>query len=144
MEETLSPEIFQLFFSAFSAHTVEYKGVLYKTAEHAYHCQRYTDPKIAEEIQNAPSVEKAWEISQKYKSQQLPDFDARKIGIMEEIFRAKLLQHKDVKQKLIRSGNTRIIKKHPLDYFWGTGADNSGRNEMGRLWMKLRAELLSR
>lgn len=142
MNNVVSFETFAQYFSCFSGHMVLYKEVLYPTAEHAYHCQRYTDPDIIDEIKKATSAYKARELSQKYKSQQIPNFDSEKIGIMEKIFRAKLEQHEDVMRALIESGEKIIIKNHPDDYFWGNGADGSGKNEMGKLWMKLRSRLV--
>ncbi len=130
---------FEKYFIPFSGHNVEYKGVLYRTAEHAYHCQRYTDPKIVEELKNARSAYIAWQTSQKYKAQQLPDFEAHKLQVMEEICRAKVEQHEDVREALLESGEDVIIKNYP-DKLWGIGMDGTGQNEMGKMWMRLREE----
>ena len=136
----LAFDLYDKYLSAFSAHAVEYKGVLYPTVEHAYHSQRYTDSKIIEEIKNARSAYLAWELSQKYKSQQIEKFDDQKIRVMEDICRHKLAQHKDVQWLLAESKGQLIIKNYP-DPFWGIGMDGVGRNEMGKLWMKLRADI---
>jgi len=76
------------------------------------------------------SAKLAWGISQKYKSEQIADFDNRKVAVMEEIFRAKLEQHEDVKEILLGSEDALIIKSYP-DPFWGIGLDGIGRNENG-------------
>jgi ribA/ribD-fused uncharacterized protein len=131
---------YEQYLSAFSAHAVTYKGVTYPTVEHAYHCQRYSDPKIKDEIRKALSAFKAWEASQKYKSQQFHDFDSKKEEIMEELCRAKLEQHNDIKEALLVSDDAVIIKDFP-DPFWGIGMDGVGQNKMGVMWMKLRSEL---
>ncbi len=34
-----------------------------------------------------------------------------------------------------------IIKDSDTDYFWGTGADGTGQNELGKLFMQDRGEL---
>jgi ribA/ribD-fused uncharacterized protein len=141
MEQVVLPEIFSRFFSAFSAHPITYQGITYKTVEHAYHAQRYIDSKIVQDIVDNPTPEGAWEVSQKYKSQQIPDFNERKLAVMEELFRAKLDQHADVGQALIESEDLVIVKHEPKDSWWGDGPDGSGRNEMGKLWMRLRDEL---
>lgn len=60
-------EIFYIYFSPYTAHAIELDGVVYPTVEHAYQCQRYTDQKIIDEIRNARSPVKAWEVSTKYK-----------------------------------------------------------------------------
>ena len=142
----VSDDIFVTYFSNYSAHAVEYGGVLYPTAEHAYHCQRYTDPVILKEIRNARSPFKAWEVSQKYKSQQIADFGERKVVAMEDICRAKLVQHEDVQKALRNTGDLEIVKHittgPKADGFWDDGEDGSGKNEVGKIWMKLREELL--
>jgi predicted NAD-dependent protein-ADP-ribosyltransferase YbiA (DUF1768 family) len=60
---------------------------------------------------------------------------------MEQIFRAKLEQHSDVMCVLLPTKSRKLLKVFPTDYYWGTGADGSGQNKMGKLWMKLRDEL---
>ncbi len=137
---TFSFDLFEKFLSPFSGHMLEYKGVLYTTVEHAYHCARYTDPAVIAEIMAARSAYLAWEVSQKYKQTQLADFDARKVGIMEELFRAKLAQHRDVEKVLRESGESELVK-HQEDRFWGDGLDGQGQNEMGKVWMKIRADI---
>lgn len=143
MSDTLSREVFKKYFSAFSTHPITYHGTTYKTVEHAYHAQRYTDAKIVQDIVDSETPEEAWEVSQRYKSQQIPDFNERKLAVMEELFRAKLDQHPDVRRALIESGDLTIVKHEPKDAWWGDGPDGSGRNEMGKLWMRLRNELVA-
>lgn len=130
---------YEKFLATFSAHAIEVDSVLYPTVEHAYQVSRYDDEGIREEIHSAKSPYLAWEISQKYKSQQLPDFDARKATVMERLCRVKLEQQADVKAALIASENDVIVKNFP-DPFWGIGKDGIGKNTMGIIWMKLRAE----
>jgi ribA/ribD-fused uncharacterized protein len=140
MEQKILPfDLYERMLSAFSGHMVEYQGVLYPTVEHAYHCQRYSDPKIIEEIKHARSAKIAWQISQKYKAQQIPDFDTRKVEVMEDICRAKLEQHEDVREVLRDSGDAAIIKTYP-DPFWGIGLNGEGKNELGKIWIRLREE----
>ena len=133
---------YEKFLGAFSAHAIEYKGKLYPTVEHAYHASRYANEVVQEEIRAAKSAFKAWEVSQKYKANQLTDFDTRKSEVMEELCRLKLTQHEDVKLGLLASGDDTIVKNYP-DPYWGIGMDGVGKNEMGVIWMKLRSELLS-
>lgn len=143
--ERLGDSIFVTYFSGYSAHQVEYKGAVYPTVEHAYHCQRYTDSAIVDEIRGAHSPYKAWQASQKYKTQQLPDFNERKVAVMEELCRAKMLQHEEIQRELLASNDIPIVKHWttgaPPDGFWDDGIDGTGRNETGKIWMRLRDEL---
>lgn len=128
--------------SPFSAHEVELDGVMYKTVEHAYQALR-TVPKAREPIIDARNPMDAWRAGQvaKQANQIVPDFD--KLALMERIFRAKLAQHDDVREVLLATGNRELQKEYDTDYFWGTGVDGTGSNEMGKLWMRLRTELQS-
>jgi predicted NAD-dependent protein-ADP-ribosyltransferase YbiA (DUF1768 family) len=61
---------------------------------------------------------------------------------MEALLRLKLAQHSWVRERLLATGDAEIIEDSPKDSFWGRGPDWKGKNHLGRLWMKLRAELL--
>lgn len=127
--------------SPFSAHEVELDGVVYKTAEHAYHCLRVI-PEARGRIVATRSPLDAWREAQLCKTRgELIDHD--KDVLMEKIFRAKLNQHDDVQKILLINGKRELFKVFDKDYYWGTGSDGTGENKMGKLWMKLRCELQS-
>lgn len=52
-----------------------------------------------------------------YKTAKDPDWDNKKVAVMEEILRAKLAQHVDVRESLKRSGSEEIVESSPVDYF---------------------------
>ena len=127
----------------FSAFRVEYNGVVYATVEAAYQAQGFvkTAPGVAYRIFEAPSAYEAKMIAHVNNDLRREDWDDVKAAIMESLLRAKLQQHPYVKQKLLENGDCPLVEDSPTDSFWGCGADRQGRNEMGKLWMKLRAEL---
>ncbi|MFM2381384.1 MAG: hypothetical protein RLZZ76_151 [Candidatus Parcubacteria bacterium] len=126
--------------SPFSAHEVEVDGVVFKTAEHAYQALRVI-PSARGEVASARSPMDAWRAGQKCKERGeiVPGFD--KDVLMEMILRAKLVQHADIREVLLATGDRELLKVYDTDYYWGTGADGTGENRMGKLWMKLREEL---
>ena len=63
---------------------------------------------------------------------------------MEELFRAKMEQHPHICDILRASGDRVLLKEISTDAYWGTGPDGSGQNKMGKLWMKLRDELVKK
>jgi ribA/ribD-fused uncharacterized protein len=128
------------YLSPFSAHEIEIGGVIYKTAEHAYQTLRML-PDAQEKIRSAKSPLDAWRLAQKCKREELLNSAVSKDDLMEQIFRTKLDQHLDIKEILLESGDAELLKVHDSDYYWGTGADGTGDNRMGKLWMKLRDEL---
>jgi ribA/ribD-fused uncharacterized protein len=128
-------------FNNFSAHAIEFRGKLYPTCEHAYQAAKCTDPQGQEAIRNARSPLEAKRLANEtYKAARDPDWGNKKVAIVEEILRAKLAQHPEAQDALKESGSEEIVEDSPTDYFWGEGADGSGQNVLGKLWMKLRDE----
>ena len=124
----------------FSAHTVELWGKRFPTAEHAYQWRKFGEnqPDIAARILEAGSPEAAQQIAHKHNNLVPKGWHEKKVAVMEDVLRAKLTQHEDVRGVLKRSGKRQIVENSPLDDFWGCGPKSSGKNMMGVLWMKLR------
>lgn len=131
-----------MWLSPFSAHRIKVWGEVFPTLEHAYQWSRVAAGPNRDAIKDAPSPFVAWKLGQECKDRpdlRVEDFD--KLATMEVLYRAKLAQHPELVEILLESGDREIHKVFATDYFWGTGADGSGRNEMGKLLMKLREEM---
>jgi len=142
MEEPIyfcEPEYYPL--SNFSAFTLEWKGNLWPTSEHAYQAEKFDDENIKEELRTARSVDDAYKIAQEYSSLKRSDWDEIKVSTMKKIFKAKLEQHPVIGELLLASGDRVLIKDSRLDAYWGWGPDKDGENIMGKLWMEVREEL---
>jgi ribA/ribD-fused uncharacterized protein len=126
--------------SNFSAHAVSLNDILYPTAEHAYQAAKFTDGKVRNEILHATSPMQAKLVAQKHAVDKKQGWHEQKLLAMENVLRAKLVQHAEVQDALVRSKNEEIVEDSPVDYFWGRGADGKGQNQLGKLWMKLREE----
>ena len=129
--------------SNFSANAVEIDGVVYPTAEHAYHAAKCSDPKGKAAILAARSPKLVKVVSNEtFASARRKNWSDVKVEVMESILRAKLAQHDEVREALLKSGDAEIAEDSPEDYFWVRGKDSSDQNMLGKLWMKLRAELV--
>lgn len=127
----------------FSSFGFVYKGTYYQTVEHAYQSLRFSGvaPDIEKEIIECYSAYDAQRIAHEHLSRQSASWDEDKVAIMEELLRAKLDSHPYVKKKLLETADCLICEDSPKDSFWGIGKDRNGQNQLGKLWMKLRAEL---
>lgn len=128
----------------FSSFAVIHGGVKYPTVEHAYQSLKFVDtvPEIAKEIAECFSAHEAQKIAYANKDKQNPNWDEIKVDIMEELLRLKLEQNPYVKKKLLQTKDYIICEDSPKDVFWGIGLNRDGQNQLGKLWMKLRSELL--
>jgi ribA/ribD-fused uncharacterized protein len=128
-------------FSNFSAFAVYYDNFLWMTAEHAYQAAKFEDPETRRHIRNAHSAHEAKQLAKVFRHEADKDWPQRKLGVMEEILRAKLTQHDYVARQLWETGDREIVEDSPYDSFWGSGSDGKGENHLGKIWMKLRTEI---
>lgn len=130
-------------FSNFSSFAVRWKGRLWQTSEHAYQASHFfeTSPKLVEKIFKAKCAHEASKIANMNANKAPRDWEEKKVAIMEDIVRHKLKQNPYVLHKLLQTGNRKIIEDSPKDDFWGWGEKRNGRNELGKIWMKLREEV---
>jgi len=133
-------------YSNFSSFMVDWRGRRWQTAEHAYQAEKFSEDRarhVEKRIEKARSAHEAKKIAKEFEAYKRPDWDSVKLGVMEQILRAKLAQHEYIRKKLLETGERLIVEDSPTDNFWGRGPDWKGANHLGKLWMKLRAELRS-
>jgi ribA/ribD-fused uncharacterized protein len=130
--------------SNFSAFRLLWKGWTFATSEHAYHWEKFSDsPPLQHEILIAPSAHVAFKLAEQYATARRPDWNEVRVPIMRDILRAKVTQHEYVRRKLLATGDRELVEDSWRDAFWGWGPNRDGMNQLGKLWMELRAELRS-
>lgn len=131
-------------FSNFSAFAVQYNGRIWMTSEHAYQAAKFDDVEVTDLIHKSLSAHDSKKIAHTYKNKIKSNWDEIKISVMEDLIRAKISMHPFIRQNLIESGNRVIMEDSHKDSFWGRGVDFQGRNELGKVWMRIREELLTK
>ncbi|KAG0708143.1 DUF1768-domain-containing protein [Suillus ampliporus] len=131
-------------FTNFSPHDVVYGGKRYSTSEHLFQSFKFLDsqPAIAEHIRKCGDRPSAV-FDEAHRHQKWVRSDWRQVNVekMEVTLRLKFTQHTDLKSMLLGTGDAELVEDSPKDYFWGIGADGSGRNELGKALERLRDEL---
>lgn len=127
-------------FSNFSSFQVEWKRRSWPTSEHAYQASHFFDtaPDLVEEIFNSRSAHEAYKIAKANADKAPANWEEIKVGIMEDICRHKLLQHPYLQRKLLQTADLPLVEDSPKDDCWGWGPNRNGRNELGKVWMRLR------
>ena len=87
-------------FSNFSSFMLDWKGYVWMTSEHAYHSEKFDDPKLMEQLKKTRSAHDAMKLTYANKESYRKDWDEVKLKIMKNILRAKVEQHPYVKKKL--------------------------------------------
>jgi ribA/ribD-fused uncharacterized protein len=99
-----------------------------------------TNPELAEAVRKCASPRLASDFANENSAYDTPDWGDKKISYMEEIVRSKLEQHGYIVDILLSSDDKYIVEMNDDDEFWGWGKNHDGRNELGKIWMKLRDE----
>lgn len=153
-------------FSNFSKHPVTINGKTYPTTEHWFQAAKFEGPsssavdkEYADMIRKAktPNIAKilagqkpgggyAWRTALNEPIRESLSKGVRLRDDWEEIKDCvmlygvlhKVLQHSDVRKKLLSTGTRDIIEASPYDYYWGEGRDGSGKNMLGHTLMNIR------
>ena len=129
--------------SNFSSFTLQWKGLRFDTSEAAYHWEKFpNNTEIRHAIRTAPSAHEAYQIAFRNREDRRADWDDVKVEIMRDILYAKVEQHEYVKRKLLATGERELVENSWRDDFWGWGPNRDGQNELGKLWMDIRAWLV--
>lgn len=134
-----SDQPFYFLTNFFMGAPITIKNTVYKTPEHYYQSEKFTDPVIKQRIINTGSADLAAQVANQNKSLIIPHFD--KLAVMKEALWAKFTQYKDLGQALIDTGDRQLVEHNIQDEYWADGGDGSGYNHFGKLLMEIRDDL---
>jgi ribA/ribD-fused uncharacterized protein len=121
-----------------------YQDIVYPTAEHAYQAAKVESLAIKTAIKNCPTPADAKDYLETYKIKPAPEWTfAKKLVVMEEILMIKF-GGKDpfLTRALLETGDADLVEGNTWnDTFWGL-CNGSGENNLGRLLVKVREELI--
>ncbi|HEY1631865.1 MAG TPA: NADAR family protein [Rhizomicrobium sp.] len=124
---------------------LEFEGMVYPTAEHAYQAGKAAKPKVRDWILSAPSPALAamaahglytWDI--------VPNWAVIKFERMRGVLKAKFTQHDHLAELLLSTGTARLVEagtvNNAVNRLWGE-VNGVGQNMLGVMLMEIRAEL---
>ncbi len=69
------------------------------------------------------------------------DWESVKVGLMQELVELKFRTHADLAERLLETGDAKLIEGNTWnDTFWGV-ANGHGKNHLGQALMSVRAQL---
>jgi ribA/ribD-fused uncharacterized protein len=131
-------------FSNFARYPVRLGGKVWPTSEHYFQAQKFEDAGHREAIRRAKSPMIAARMGRDRKKKLRRDWESVKVSVMTQAVRAKFTQHDDIRAVLLGTGDARLVERTGNDDYWGDGGDGSGRNMLGQVLMRVRAELQDR
>lgn len=128
-------------FSNFSRHSVELDGKTWPTSEHYYQAHKFLDEEMREKVRLSSHPGEAAEIGRDPNNKIRSDWEEVKDDIMRKVVMAKFTQHESCKEELLSTGEDYLVEDAPTDWYWGCGADRTGKNMLGRVLIEVREYL---
>ena len=127
-------------FSNFARYPIYLKGKVWPTSEHYFQAQKFSGSEHEEMIRKAKSAYSAAKLGRTLGP--LPkDWNEQRIDVMYEAVRAKFIQHPELRNLLLATGDATLIEHTAKDHFWADGGDGTGENWLGKILMNVRVEL---
>jgi len=128
-------------FSNFAHFAFELDGKTWPTAEHYFQAMKFAGTKHEEDIRKAARPNDAARLGRQRSRPLRKDWESVKDDVMRRAVWAKFSAHAELKALLLSTGNETIVENAPGDYYWGCGADGSGKNMLGRILVETRVRL---
>lgn len=137
------------FLSNFYPCKIEYQGITYPSVEHYYVAMKVTDEQLINGKYYTPAdfremISKVKEpafvkkIGNKVKIR--PNWDKKKLEIMNWVIREKF-KDENLKELLLSTGTDELVEgNYWQDFFWGV-CNGKGQNHLGKILMTVRDEL---
>lgn len=131
-------------FSNFSAHGFVLDGKYWSTSEHYFQAQKFVGTASEDEVRRAPTPREAANRGRDRRRPLRPDWEAVKDEVMRRAVLRKFDAHADIRATLLGTADEPIVENAPGDFYWGCGADGSGKNMLGIILMDVRETLRRR
>ena len=128
-------------FSNFSPHGFELDGAWWPTSEHYFQSQKFAGTPHAEQIRQVKTPKDAAKMGRDRSRPLRSDWEQVKDDVMRKAVLRKFETHADIREVLLSTGDEQIVENALHDYYWGCGADGSGKNRLGQILMEVRGML---
>jgi len=119
------------------------EGKIWPSVEHYFQAQKFpTDPSLQERIRQAETPQSAKRLGRTKSEHFRTDWNEQREYFMEKALEAKFAQNPTLQEFLKSTYPLHLIEHNPYDSYWGSGKQGTGKNRMGALLEKLRADFL--
>lgn len=111
------------------------------SVEHYFQAMKYEDPVYREVIRGAPHPRKARKLGRSRFKRIRSDWKKVRRVVMTRAVYIRCRTHAEVAERLLATGDQRLVESNAYDYFWGCGRDRRGTNTYGEVLMDVRRKL---
>jgi hypothetical protein len=129
------------YMSNFARYPIKLKGKRWATTEHYFQAMKFEGTMHEEEVRAASTAKEAASRGRDRARPLRRDWESVKDDVMREAVRAKFEQHSEIAERLLSTGDAKLIEKTTGDHYWGCGTNGTGRNMLGVILMEVREAL---
>ena len=126
---------------AFSKHSFFLEDREWPSVEHYFQAMKFESEQEQEKIRQAPHPKKARKMGRSRFRKLRKDWRKVKVTYMTRAVYTKCKTYPEIADKLLATGDSRLVESSQYDYFWGCGRDRRGENHYGKVLMKVRDKL---
>lgn len=130
--------------SNFSKYGFELDGKYWPTVEHYFQARKFDGSCYEDQIRRARTPREAKKLARDNPMDIRPDWEDVKDDVMGEGVLKKFETHDDLRELLLSTGYEKLIESAPNDYYWGCGADGTGKNMLGKILMEIREHFMEK
>ena len=128
--------------STYSRHGFELDGQFWPSVEHYFQAMKFEDPAEREKVRLAEHPVRARRLGRRrFRKLLRKDWSQLRRVIMTRAVYTKCRTHPAVAERLLGTGETKLIESSQYDYYWGCGRDRRGHNTYGLVLMDVRNRL---
>lgn len=127
--------------SSFSRYGFELEGEFWPSVEHYFQGMKFENLADREKVRLTEHPAKARRLGRSRFRKLRKDWSKVRRVIMTRALYIKCRTHPAVADRLLATGNNKLVENSQYDYFWGSGRDHRGHNTYGQVLMDVRAKL---
>lgn len=132
---------FEEVFGTYSNHPFHLEEREWPTVEHYFQAMKFEKPEQQEKIRSAGTPKQARKFGRSRFARIRKDWKKVKVVFMTRAVYTKCRAHPEIADKLLATGESRLVENSLYDYYWGCGRDRRGENKYGEVLTNVRKKL---
>jgi N-glycosidase YbiA len=123
-------------------HPIKVDGCMWPTTEHYFQAMKFhKHPEVVERVRQCATPGESAKMGRDRSLPLRDDWEGVKDRVMYKAVRAKVDQHPDFRDLLLRTKGAKLVEHTVNDSYWGDGGNSTGQNMLGHILMLIREEV---